>query len=72
MWENRYRQFKDKRWNRTCGRRGTNQKVEPHMWENVPPNNLSELNDLNSLISSKNLYFKVKMYIFDGLLNFIT
>ena len=30
MWENRYRQFKDKKWNRTCGRRGTNQKVEPY------------------------------------------
>ena len=37
IWENRYRQFKDKKWNRTCGRRGTNQKVEPYMWENVPP-----------------------------------
>ena len=35
-------------------------------------NNLSDFNDLNSLISSKTLYFKVKMYIFDGLLNFIT
>ena len=35
-------------------------------------NNLSDLNDLNSHISSKNLYFKVKIYIFDGLLNFIT
>ena len=35
-------------------------------------NNLSGLNDLYSLISSKNLYFKVKMYIFDGLLLFIT
>ena len=29
-------------------------------------NNLSGLNDLHSLILSKNLYFKVKMYIFDG------
>ena len=29
-------------------------------------NSLSGLNDLNNLISSKNLYFKVKMYIFDG------
>ena len=37
MWENRYRQFKDKRWDRTCGKRGTNQKVGPYMWENVPP-----------------------------------
>ena len=35
-------------------------------------NNLSGLNDLYSLISSKNLYFKVKMYTFDGLLLFIT
>ena len=35
-------------------------------------NNLSDLNDLNSLISSKNFYFEVKMYIFDGLLLFIT
>ena len=35
-------------------------------------NNLSGLNDLYSLISSKNLYFKVKMYIFDGLILFIT
>jgi hypothetical protein len=38
-------------------------------------NNLSGLNDLNdlySLISSKNLYFKVKMYIFDSLSLFIT
>ena len=35
-------------------------------------NNLSGLNDLYSLISSENLYFKVKMYIFDGLLLFIT
>ena len=35
-------------------------------------NNLSGLNDLYSLISSKNLYFKVKMYIFGGLLLFIT
>ena len=34
-------------------------------------NNLSGLNDLYSLISSKNLYFKVKMYIFDGLILFI-
>jgi hypothetical protein len=37
MWENRYRQFKDKRWDRTCGKRGMNQKVGPYMWENVPP-----------------------------------
>ena len=28
-------------------------------------NNLSGLNDLHSLISSKKLYFKVKMYSFD-------
>ena len=35
-------------------------------------NNFSDLNDLHSLISLKNIYFKVKMYIFDGLLNFIT
>ena len=35
-------------------------------------NNLSGLNDLNSLISSKTHYFEVKMYIFDGLLLFIT
>jgi hypothetical protein len=34
-------------------------------------NNLSGLNDLNSLISSKN-FIKGKMYIFDGLLLFIT
>jgi hypothetical protein len=34
-------------------------------------NNLSGLNDLYSLISSKNLYFKVKMYVYDGLLLFI-
>jgi hypothetical protein len=31
-------------------------------------NNLSGFNDLYSPISSKNLYFKVVMYIFDGLL----
>ena len=37
MWEKRYRQFQDKKWNRTCGKRGTNQKVEPYMWENVSP-----------------------------------
>ena len=35
-------------------------------------NNLSGFNDLHSLISSKKLYFKVKMYIFDGLILFIT
>jgi hypothetical protein len=35
-------------------------------------NSLSGLNDLYSLILSKNLYSKVKMYIFDGLLLFIT
>ena len=35
-------------------------------------NNLNGLNDLHSHISSKNLYFEVKMYIFDGLLLFIT
>ena len=35
-------------------------------------NNLSGLNNLYSLISSKNLYFKVKMYIFFGLSLFIT
>jgi hypothetical protein len=35
-------------------------------------NNLSSFNDLHSLISSKKLYFKVKMYIFDGLILFIT
>jgi hypothetical protein len=29
-------------------------------------NNLGGLNDLYSLISSKNLYFKVKMYILKG------
>ena len=29
-------------------------------------NNLSGLNDLHSLISSKKLYFKVKINIFDG------
>jgi hypothetical protein len=34
--------------------------------------NLNGLNDLNSLISSKKLYFKENMYIFDGLLLFIT
>ena len=35
-------------------------------------NNLSGLNDLHSLISSKKLYFWLKMYIFDGLILFIT
>ena len=35
-------------------------------------NNLSGLNDLHSLISSKKLYFRVKMYIFDGLILSIT
>jgi hypothetical protein len=35
-------------------------------------NSLSGLNDLHSLISSKKLYFKLKMYIFDGLILFIT
>ena len=34
-------------------------------------NDLNSFNDLYSLIWSKNLYFKVKMYIFDGLLLFI-
>ena len=37
MWENRYRQFKDQSWNCTCGKRGWNQKVELHMWQNVSP-----------------------------------
>ena len=35
-------------------------------------NNLSGLNELHSHISSKQLYFKVKMYIFDALMLFIT
>ena len=35
-------------------------------------NNLNGFNDLCRFISSKNLYFKVNMYIFDGLLLFIT
>ena len=39
MWENRYWQFKEKKWNCTSGRRGTNQEVDPYMWENVPPFN---------------------------------
>jgi hypothetical protein len=34
-------------------------------------NNLSGLNDLHTLISSKKLYFKIKMYIFDGLILFL-
>ena len=50
MWENRYRQFKDKKWDRTCGKRGTNQKVGPYMWENVPPSPLSQFAKFNDFI----------------------
>jgi hypothetical protein len=35
MWENRYRPFRDKRMNCTCGRRGMNQKEGPYIWENI-------------------------------------
>ena len=35
-------------------------------------NNLSDLNELMILILSKTFNLKLKMYIFDGLLNFIT
>ena len=28
---------RDLKWNCTCGGRGTNQKVELYMWENIPP-----------------------------------
>ena len=37
MSENRYRQFKDNRWYCTCGKRGSNQTVVLHMWQNVSP-----------------------------------
>jgi hypothetical protein len=37
MGENRYIPFKDKKINRTWVRRGTNQKEEPYMGENIPP-----------------------------------
>ena len=37
MWENRYRLFKDKKMDCTCGRRGKNQKEGPYKWENVSP-----------------------------------
>ena len=37
MWQKRYRQFKDFYWNRTCGKRGSNQTLEPYMWQNVHP-----------------------------------
>ena len=35
MWENMYRLFKDKKLDCTCGRRGTNQKEVPYMWEKL-------------------------------------
>jgi hypothetical protein len=39
----------------------------PDMLSDFPgTKNLSGLNDVHSLISSKQLYFKVKIYIFDG------
>ena len=41
MLENRYRQFKDNRWYCTCGKRGSNQTVVLHMWQNVSPENVS-------------------------------
>ena len=37
MWQKRYRQFKDTNWNRTCRKRGSNQKVPPYMSQNVSP-----------------------------------
>ena len=37
MSENRYRQFKGNRWYCTCGKRGSNQTVVLHMWQNVSP-----------------------------------
>ena len=75
MWENRYRQFKGKKWNRTCGRRGTNQKVEPYMWEIVPPAWVAESNVrwciLRKKIWSGSLVYKgtlEKQYFIDSAL----
>ena len=52
VWQNRYGQIKDKRWDRTCGKRGTNQKVGPYMWENVPPCSLNNIFELCAIISN--------------------
>ena len=30
-----YVEFKGKKWDRTCGRRGMNQKEGPYIWENI-------------------------------------
>jgi hypothetical protein len=59
MWENRYRQFKDKKWDRTCGKRGTNQKVGPYMWENVPPN----IGTLETIFARGALYLLSKAFL---------
>ena len=61
MWENRYRQFKDKKWDCTCGRRGTNKKVGLYMCENVPPDQKSLAEKL--LTCGLGIYFGSEMLI---------
>ena len=55
MRENRYRPFNDKKMDRTWVRRGTNQKEEPYMSENVPP--IRSMNLLSSEVTPNDQTF---------------